>query len=114
MPCYNTGQKTTKGISLSIPYSGLTDAPSYRIMSLGKTNVAILLVVLMSAIQLSYQQYPLMSTLVRRNVPPGATIHLFMETCEACGEMFGSSVTYKCLTDRKSFYTYFNCRKAIS
>lgn len=45
---------------------GLTDAPSNRIMSLGKTNVAILLVVFMSAIQLSYQQYPLMSTLVRR------------------------------------------------
>ncbi|CAI9726134.1 Hypothetical predicted protein [Octopus vulgaris] len=50
---------------------------------------------------------------IRRSIPKGATLYSYAGTCEACGEFYGSSYTYRCLTD-KTFETYHKCNIAVN
>ena len=47
-----------------------------------------------------------------RNVPVGQSVSSFVETCEACGALYGKDFTYKCLTD-KSAQTFKGCYIAV-
>lgn len=46
------------------------------------------------------------------NLPKGQSLTMFLEVCEACGEMYGSLITHLCLTGPHQ-KTYKHCLLAM-
>ncbi|KAK3103936.1 hypothetical protein FSP39_023030 [Pinctada imbricata] len=55
----------------------------------------------------------LLRCIIFRNVPDGVSYSEFVETCEACGEIYGFDYSYDCLMDY-TWEVFQNCHIAVN